>query len=277
MRVWLETQTVQTIPALTLAPDAARQCPVVFFIPGFGSNKETGLSIGYPLALHGYFFVAFDPWLHGERYDRRLDHAADPALGGIYPADTGLDTGALFYRVIQQCLFDVQTLMAHFSAEGRADVARCGVTGPSMGGYASFLIFARIPQMLAAVPMIGLPSFSRRWLDVLDESAFSNPAWAGALQAVAEQTRRHTAFVREIDPSEALRHAAPRALLVMNCDFDTDQPKQYSLDAYRELLPYYAAAPDRLRLRIYPAGHTVTREMERDAVEWFRRHLPADA
>ena len=35
----------------------------------------------------------------------------------------------------------------------------------------------------------------------------------------------------------------------------------------------YAAYPERLGLGIYPAGHTVTPAMERDAVNWFRRHL----
>jgi hypothetical protein len=32
-----------------------------------------------------------------------------------------------------------------------------------MGGYASFLLFAHLPQVRAAVPMIGLPAFTRRW------------------------------------------------------------------------------------------------------------------
>jgi hypothetical protein len=35
----------------------------------------------------------------------------------------------------------------------------------------------------------------------------------------------------------------------------------------------YAAQPDHLKLNIYPAGHTVTPQMERDAVEWFVTHL----
>jgi hypothetical protein len=64
----------------------------------------------------------------------------------------------------------------------------------------------------------------------------------------------------------------PRALLMMNNDFDTDQPKHYAIDCYRELRSSYATQPERLRLNIYPAGHTVTPQMERDAVEWFVTH-----
>jgi hypothetical protein len=59
----------------------------------------------------------------------------------------------------------------------------------------------------------------------------------------------------------------------MNCDFDTDQPKSYSIRAYRDLVPHYAADPGKLRLAIYPAGHTVTSQMEQDVADWFARHL----
>jgi hypothetical protein len=214
-----------------------------------------------------------DPLLHGERFDRRLLESADPALGGVYPSGTGLDVGRTFYAVIGQCLEDVHTLLAHYSGDARVDAQRCAVTGPSMGGYASFLIFANLPQMVCAVPMIGIPTFVRRWTDLLDECSFSNPEWAAALAQMREQTELHTAAIAAIDPAARLMAAAPRALLIMNCDFDSDQPKHYAIEFYRLLRPSYAGRPEQLRLAIYPAGHTVTPEMERDAVAWITKHL----
>jgi uncharacterized protein len=272
-RIELETATIQDIPVLTLAPHSAQNCPVVFFIPGFGGNKEAGLSIGYQLARRGCFCVTFDPWLHGARYDQRIERAAQPDEGGVYLPETGLDTFMLFYGIIQRCALDVQALIDYYAADPRADIRRCGVTGLSMGGYASFLAFANVPQIQAAVPMIGVPSFTRRWLDLIDECAFSNPEWAAALDRVADQTRHHTAFVQEIDPIEKLKVATPRALLIMNCDFNSDQPKAYSINCYRDLKPRYAQCPEKLKLNIYPVGHTVTPAMEHDAVEWFGQHL----
>jgi hypothetical protein len=47
MSILIDTDTIDHIPVLTLAPQSARRCPVVFFIPGFGSRKEFGLSLGY--------------------------------------------------------------------------------------------------------------------------------------------------------------------------------------------------------------------------------------
>lgn len=273
MKILLEKSTVENIPFLTLCPAAAQRRPVVFFISGYGGTKEAGLSLGYRLARRGFMCVSFDAWLHGERYDRRRDHAADPDLGGVYPPETGLDIGVMFFRAIHHCLEDVRTLRAHFADDPRMDIERCGVTGLSMGGYASFLVFANVEPVRAAVPMIGIPCFARRWRDLIDETTYSNPTWASALARVAATTREHTAFIEAIDPYEKLQEAAPRALLIMNCDFDTDQPKLYALDAYRDLLAAYRHCPEQLRLRIYPAGHTVTPQMEQDAVAWFERHL----
>jgi fermentation-respiration switch protein FrsA (DUF1100 family) len=269
----MESQTIGGVPFLLITPDTAARCPLVFYIPGYTSGKESGLGLGYQLARAGCAFAAIDPLWHGERFDPRLLAAAEPALGGVYPPETGLDVGRTFYQVISQCRDDVTALLAHFAGDARLDVTRCAVTGPSMGGYASYLIFADLPQMLAAVPMIGIPTFTRRWTDLLDECAYSNPDWAAALAQVQEQAQQHTAAIAAFDPTNKLLAAAPRALLMMNCDFDSDQPKHYAIEFYRQLRGAYAACPDRLRLAIYPAGHTVTPDMERDAVAWLTQHL----
>lgn len=273
MDISLQTTTVGEIPILTLAPANVQSAPLVFYIPGYSASKETGLSLGYQIAGAGCFFVAFDPWLHGERFDPLLFEAAKPEQGGIYPPETGMDTIVLFFQVIRRCLEDIRTLLAHLDGDPRVDAGRCGVTGVSMGGYTSFLAFADIPKVQAAVPVVGLPSFSRRWLDLLDECAYSNPEWAAALEQVAEQTAARTEQIQALDPTDRLAMAAPRALLMMSGDFDNDQPKLYSIYAYRELHRAWAAQPDNLRLNVYPVGHTMTPQMERDAVEWFRRHL----
>lgn len=269
----LENNTVQDIPVLTIRPGHAHRRPIVFYIPGYGSGKESGLSLGYRLAQQGFFFVSFDPLLHGARAAPQLWEAARPESGGIYPPETGLDIGVQFYRVIAHCLTDVRTLLAHFALDPHVDVSRCGVTGHSMGACASFLIFANESAVKAAVPMMGIPSFSRRWEDLLDECTYSNATWAAALQAVAKQRDAHTAFVRQIDPGPKLAEAAPRALLMMNGDFDHDQPKAYSIACYRWLQQAYRGAPENLRLNIYPVGHVVDDDMVRDAVAWFDRHL----
>jgi hypothetical protein len=142
-----------------------------------------------------------------------------------------------------------------------------------MGSYASFLAFAENPALRAAVPMMGIPTFARRWLDLLDECAWSNPEWAAVIERAAPQVREHTVYVQSIDPAEALQRIAPRALLAMNGDFDSDQPKHYTLEWLKSVRQTYADYPDHLRWNVYPVGHTVTPQMEQEAVDWFVRHL----
>lgn len=273
MRIIIESRTITSIPVLTLLPEDAQGARVIFYIPGYGWGKESGLSLGYRLAQNGLIFVSLDPLFHGERYQKQLDHAADPELGGIYPPETGLDTGRVFFRAIAHCLEDIKTLIEYFADDPRFDTRNCGVTGPSMGGCASFLAFANLPEIKTAVPMIGIPHFSKRWADLLDETSFSNPEWARALSKAERQTREFTDFIREIDPYPKLIALSPKPLLIMNCDFDSDQPKIYSVDLCREMFPNHQADPDQLQLRIYPAGHRVTSEMESDVLDWFLKYL----
>ena len=59
----------------------------------------------------------------------------------------------------------------------------------------------------------------------------------------------------------------------MNGDMDFDQPKYYVLDWLRSVRPAYASQPENLRWNVYPVAHTLTPQMEMDAVDWFEQHL----
>lgn len=270
----IETLRVGEIPALLALPHAARACPVVFFVPGYGATKEVCLNMAYRLGKQGLACVSFDPLHHGERYDPHLDRAYEPELGGIFPPETGIDIYFNFLRCIHQSSADIATLLDYFARDARLDVSRAGVTGHSQGGYASFLALADIPSLKAAVPMMGLPTFYHRWRDVLDESAWSNPEWGAAIAEVAGQAEEREAWIQEIDPAPRLPQLAPRPLLIMNGDFDTDQPKSYVLHWLRsQLRPASAAAPEMLKWNVYPLAHVMTDRMLDDAVGWFEQWL----
>jgi dienelactone hydrolase len=274
--ITLETYLIEHIPVLAIVPLGSAPCPVVFHVCGYGRDKSDGLALGYQLAQRGIACLSFDPLYHGERYDPILERAFEPERGGLYPPETGLDVFRTFLRVIRQCALDIRTLLNAFASDPRFDVQQAGVTGHSQGGYASYLAFAEIPELRAAVPMMGLPTFTRRWQDLLDECALSNAAWEVALDRVAAQTQQTTIEIQRFDPAEKLKRAAPRALLAMCGDYDSDQPKHYVLDWYKTVRAAYAQQPDRLRLNLYPVGHVVTAQMQHDAVVWFVEHLKPD-
>lgn len=269
----IEILTVGDIPALLALPAGAHRSPLVFFVPGYARGKEDALSLAYRLADRGIACVAFDPLGHGERQDALLHRAHEPELGGLYPPETGLDIYFNFLRVIAHCPADIRALLDHFSRDERFDTSRAGVTGHSQGGYASFLALADLPQLKAAVPMMGVPTFADRVRDLLDETAWSDEEWGRALERVAGRTAERVALVRQVDPGPRLLHLPARPLLAMNGDFDSDQPKGYTLNWLRDLRPLYAAQPERLRWNVYPLGHVMTDQMLADTVDWFERWL----
>lgn len=269
----VETQRIGEIPTLLAIPAGAQRCPIVFVVPGYGSGKESCLSLAYRLAERRIACIGFDPIQHGERHDRRLFQAHEPELGGIFPQETGLDIYSNFLRCIRQSSLDIATLMEHFASDPQLDTSRAGVTGHSQGGYTSFLALADIPSLKTAVPMMGLPTFVQRWQDVIDESAWSNLEWGDAIANVAAEVQERSRWIPEIDPATRLPAMPPRPLLIMSGDFDTDQPKFYVLHWLRDLRPVYTEQPDMLQWNIYPVAHVMTDQMLDDAVVWFEKWL----
>lgn len=272
-KIAVETKVIEEIPVLMCIPDSSKPCPIVFYIPGFTAHKHYGLSLAYLLAQKGIACISIDSLYHGERYDARIVDGAQPQYGGIYPRDSGLDIFMIFMRVVEQSSQDVRTLLNALVDDTRIDMNRAGVTGMSMGAWTTFLAFAMIPKLKVAVPMMGIPTFTQRWLDLLDECAWSNPEWKQALSQLTDKTNAHTEYIKHLDPAIALQQCAPRSLLIMNGDFDNDMMKTYTLNWYREAKIAWQAHPHDLRWKVYPVGHTITHQMEHDTVFWFAKHF----
>ncbi len=272
-RIIIETTRAADIPVLTISREGARDQPVVFFIHGFNGNKDTGAELGLLLARAGFFFVALDGPMHGERTDPRREQTYDPRAEHVYPWDTGLDTFFLMLELVVQTGRDIDRLIDAFAADPRADTARVGVTGLSYGGMAAFYAAAFLPRVQAAVPMISHPSFTSRWLDVTAEAA-SYERWSVQMAAVQDITDRRAEWLRQHDPAAFLLSFAPRPLLIQVGDLDTDMPKSYAVQAVRGLQPAYAAHPGRLKLTVYDGvAHRLTREMLEENGAWFERNL----
>jgi dienelactone hydrolase len=272
-RFIVETYQIQEIPVAMLAEESAARRPVVFYVHGFGADKREGLALGYRLAESGFFFVSLDAPMHGERPDERLEAVPEGRADLAYPAGTGLDSFFLMHELIVQTAQDIGVLIQHLDKDSRVDTSRIGMTGASMGGFATFYTAAHNPRIQVAVPMIGIPAFVERWKDVVLEAA-AYEKWADAMEAAQDETSRRSAFMAAIDPFDKMKTFFPRPLMMINGDQDLDSPKKYSVNLYRMLKPLYAACPRRLRLNIHDdAGHRVTVPMMEDACDWFSRYL----
>lgn len=268
MRIIAEIHPIDGTPVLTVCPDGARRCPVVFLLHGFGSCKEDLLDLAWRLAGRGLFAVAFDAVHHGERADGMLESFDDPQHC-TYPVESGLDRYVLMHQVVVETSRDLARLLDSFAVDERVDTARCGVTGVSMGGFAAYYLAAIEPRVAAAAPVVGMPAFAERWDDVtLEASTYDQ--WRAQMAAAQPAVERHAAFMRSIDPSPRLAAFYPRPLFMLCGDLDTHQPKSYTLRLYRALLPVYSDHPDRLKLKIYDGvGHELSPGMMEDVADWF--------
>lgn len=268
MKIIVETHPIGGIPVLTVCPQRAHRCPVVFLLHGFGSRKEDLLDLAFRLAGRGLFAVAVDAVHHGERADGALDSFDDPQRC-TYPVESGLDRYVFMHQVVVETGRDLARLLEYLAADPRVDTVRCGVTGVSMGGFAAYYLAATEPRVAAAAPIVGMPAFGERWEDVtLEASTYDQ--WRAQMAAAQPVVERHAAFMRSIDPSPQLTSFYPRPLFMLCGDLDTHQPKSYTLRFYRALLPVYADHPDRLKLKIYDGvGHDLSPGMMEDVADWF--------
>jgi len=272
-KIIIETTTIDGIPILTLKKENLENGPIIFYLHGFTSDKRQGFSFGYELAKKGFYFVALDAKMHGERFDPKLEKVLSGKADLIYPLGSGLDGGLLMYEIILQTGKDIDLLIAHFKAMGAVHADAIGLAGYSMGGYAAFFIAAHNSNIQTVVPIAGIPAFEARWKDVVLEAS-TYPEWSKQMEAVRNETESRTRLIEEIDPFEKLVHFYPKPLLVLCGDTDTDSPKKYSVDLYRKLKPVYQAYPDRLQLRIYDeVGHQLAPPMIQDACDWFDQFL----
>jgi predicted esterase len=168
---------------------------------------------------------------------------------------------------------DVDTLIAHFEHDARADTRRLGIAGASMGAAITYCLAANDRRFQVAVPLAGMPAFTERMQDVIIECS-SYDKWAGIFEDRQPAIETMLDFLHSLDPLEKMRSFCPKPLMMINGEHDLDAPKIYSIRLYEYLKPFYAQHPARLRLNIHDGvGHEVTKEMLADACDWFSKYL----
>ena len=273
-RIILEQDCPGGIPVILACPEGAEKLPVVFYLHGFGGDKRGGLELTYNLADRGVAALSIDAALHGGRLDYRVATTWDgPQKGDIYPYSMGFDRYFLIMNIIEETVKDLQTLLEKYSSDPRLDLTRLGLCGTSMGGFIAYCFAAVNPAVKALAAMISFPTLLQRWQDGILEANLQ-PATGEALAAAQAETAKRTKIVESLDPVERLRTFAPKPLLMICGDQDTDTHKSYSLRFYEQMKPLYQASPGSLQYRVHPnAIHRVTSAMVNEAVDWFAQHL----
>ncbi|MFW6269822.1 MAG: alpha/beta hydrolase family protein [Bacillota bacterium] len=271
MRIIIKENYTNNIPVLSISPEKEKLKPLVIYIHGYGATKEQGIDFGYKMAKLGFVFISFDCMEHGER-EKIKTQSKYKKFEPVYPPDTGIDTYVHMHEVIVQTQKDINIIIDKLQSHPQIDTSRIGLTGFSMGGFATFYNAAYCDYIKAAAPIAGKPAFKKAWDDII-LSTSTYKQWSAKIKNLKYETESRTAFIKKIDPYQDIFAFAPKPLLIINGDQDIDQPHIYSLKLYKELLPYYQVDPEKLRLSMPFTGHCLTDDIKKEICDWFNKYL----
>lgn len=267
-KIIIEDSTVNDIPILSIYQSHINKYPLIFYLHGYGADREQAIDFGYMLARKGFYFVSLDCKGHG----KRKTHDEMNKFNNVFPPDTGLDTYVHMHEIIEQSAIDVQILIEYYKNREEIDSNNIGISGFSMGGYASFFIAANNPNIQVSIPIGGKPAFTKAWKDTITSTG-TYEQWSEQIKAVEGEIAKRTEYFQMIDPYEKLSSFAPKPLLIINGDQDTDSIFIYSLELYQKLLPLYSEQPENLQISMPFVNHQFNYNMKLKACNWFAKHL----
>ncbi|HAK96333.1 MAG TPA: hypothetical protein DCM87_15410, partial [Planctomycetes bacterium] len=249
------------VPAIAVYPKGGRGLPLVILCHWFQGSKEAMEGWARELAGSGFFALAIDCHLHGERAVAGIFARPDlPALGAEYSV-------FVHQSAIAHSARDIPPILDVLAARPEIDGSRIGVAGFSMGASLAMVLAWQEPRITAVAALAGACDF---WWDVTKEP--SGPAQAEKRRAYGARVTR---LVDSIDPWTRLDRIAPRAVFLASGTRDhfiaIESPRAFA----RAMRTLYAACPERFCFLEEDAGHEATDAMRARANAWLARWLLA--
>jgi dienelactone hydrolase len=251
------------VPAIAIAPRGASKVPVVFVFHWFQGSKEAMEPWARELAAEGFFAVAPDLHLHGERRVAGMFARPDlPSLGEEFSVFVHQNSIAHSAR-------DFPVMLESLAGRDDADIGRIGVTGISMGAGLALVLAWQDKRIAAAATLVGACDF---WWDVTKLPP--GPAQEEKKKGYGDRVRR---LVESIDPWPRMDKLPPTALFMASGQRDhfiaIDSMRRFAA-ALRER---YAQSPERFSFVEEDVGHEATESMRRQANAWIGRFVKSPA
>jgi predicted esterase len=249
------------VPAIALYPEVAGSLPVVFLFHGINGSKEVLEPWARDLACMGFYVLAIDQHLHGERtVDGIRDRRNLPSLSEEYSV-------YVHQSAIAHTARDFPVMLGHLQERKELNIEKLGVAGISMGGSLAMVLAWREKRISTVASLIGACDF---WWDVTKIPPGSEQETKK--KSYGERVRR---LVSSIDPWPRLSLIPPKALLITNGRHDRSIDIKSLRRLSREMRKHYKAYPERFHFKEEDVAHHATDTMKRRANEWFGRFLKA--
>jgi len=257
MKVILENKQIHGVPliecytleALTTSKEIQtkeiRDKKLLFFNHGFLGSKENFYNLIIDLARIGFFVVAPDAYLHGERTEQAFQTASHK------------DQELRLFEIVHHTGKDLQHLYENHYAKEFGDYH---VMGISLGGMVGFYTTTISDDVIGLVSIIGTPNFEAFLNDKGTDLGFS-----------AEEIVNQIESVKKEDPIHHIDHFEQIKLLMLIGEQDDIVPNHGCIELQDILIDQ--GINDKVKLLRYDVGHDFNDHMKNDLLAWCVENL----
>jgi alpha-beta hydrolase superfamily lysophospholipase len=212
-------------------PDEPPPWPGVVIVHGAGSCKENHADFARLAMAGGWAALTFDLPGHGD---------SEPPMSGA-------------------AVEDVIAMASLLASQEGVDAGRVGVRGSSLGGFLAICAAASSPDIAAVIAIC--PA---------SEEHLARGLQRGDLEMRVGDPVALEAWLMAQDVAEAVERIAPRPVILMHAEGDTQIPSDHSLELYER-----AGEPRKLIIAPGGAHGTVQHdaELQGTALRWLERQL----
>ncbi|MBD1363198.1 dienelactone hydrolase family protein [Mucilaginibacter sp. ZT4R22] len=286
------TEANERMPVLIYKPVIAGQTrfPAAIFLHGTGGTKDQGniKAIFIKLAKLGIMGVAIDARYHGQRIPGGA-HGSKEYTEAAYQAFKTNDQTHHAYPFLYDTSYDLWRLVDYLVTRPDVKADRIGMGGISMGGVETWMAASVDIRIHAAVLGIAVQSFkwsleNNKWQD---RAGTIGDAHKKAAHDLGDSTVNQAnvkavwdkilpGITGEFDCPSMIRLFAPRPLLILSKDKDTNNPYPGAQIGFVTVTDAYKArnATDKLDIVVQPnLGHVFNAKDADLTIAFFAKYL----
>lgn len=241
----IETKVIDNIPLTTYELKTNEIKPLIFFFHGFTSNKDLGImGRGEELAKLGFYVVAIDAYLHGDRMPEWFKQLKNEEKYQ-YIVDIEIETAKNAKSLFENYFINQSNIIKD----------KYYAYGVSMGAATTFYLSSIDKKVEAAVTLVGSPSFVEYYKKRKELYNWSNEVTNDRLNQYIE----HDSLINY----ERLQHTNLFVAVGLN---DNVVNPVWSKELYLKI-------PEKIHFKEYDTGHESTEEMLNDSYTFIKKYV----
>lgn len=233
---------INDIPVISYEIESDEKKPLIFFFHGFTGNKDTLMDRGEKLAKLGFYVVAIDAYLHGER------------MPEWFKALPNEEKYQYIIDIAIQTSYDAKYLWENiYRSNEKIKSDKFYTYGVSMGAMTSYSLSTLTNDIAGMLTLVGNPSFVDYYLEKQEKFNWDN-------SIVEDRIRKY----KDLEPLNNINKINKdlKIFIALGQKDDVVDPR-FSREFFRK-------RSTNSTLKEYDTGHISTNEMLEDGYDFLR-------